>query len=305
MNHTPVMLAEVMTALSPKDGETYVDGTFGAGGYSTAILEAANCNVIAIDRDTTVQPRADAMRAQYGARFSFVQGTFGDVAALLKAAGVDKVDGFVLDIGVSSMQLDQGARGFSFRHDAPLDMRMDSQSGQTAADIVNTTEETELANLIYTYGDERFSRRIARKIVEVRDDEPYETTQQLADTVRSVYPVYNKTDPATKTFQALRIAVNDELGQLEKALQAAPQILNKGGRLVVVSFHSLEDRIVKNYLLETSGQNPRGSRHLPETQDKSVVMFNLHKKGSIKPSAQEITANTRARSARLRWAVRT
>ena len=221
MSHAPVMLQEVLDSLCPKEGGVYVDGTIGAGGYSKAILDAAPCTVIAIDRDETVQPAVDWMKAEYKERFIFIRGAFGDVEALLAENGFGTVDGFVLDIGVSSMQLDQAERGFSFRHNAPLDMRMDRASGETAADIVNLYGETDLADLIYKYGEERKSRHIAKRIVLSRAEERIETTGQLADIVRSVIPKHSKTDPATKTFQALRIAVNDELEQLEAALDAS------------------------------------------------------------------------------------
>lgn len=301
MNHTPVLLAEVLDSLSPKDSEVYVDGTFGAGGYSRAILEAAECTVVAIDRDPAVMEQASAFKKEYGERFVFIRGAFGDIENLLCEAGFSKVDGFVLDIGVSSMQLDQPERGFSFRHEAALDMRMDTRQGLTAADIVNNTEEKALADLIYKYGEERHSRRIARKIVQAR---PLNTTGELAELVRDVLGKSGKTDPATKTFQALRIAVNDELGQLESALESAKKILKPGGRLAVVSFHSLEDRIVKDFLIENSGQASKGSRYLPDIGAAKEIFFKLLSKKSIKPSECEIKKNSRARSARLRSAVR-
>lgn len=304
MDHTPVMLAEVLDSLSPKEGGIYVDGTFGAGGYTRAILDAAPCTVVAIDRDSNVQSAADEMKSQYGDRFIFVRGAFGDVEALLQGAGIEKIDGFVLDIGVSSMQLDQAERGFSFRYDAPLDMRMDQEGEKTAADIVNDTEEEALANLIYTYGEERHSRRIAKNIVKSRTDGPIKTTGQLAEIVKASYPGYSKTDPATKTFQALRIAVNDELGQLQSALSAAPRVLKSGGCLSVVTFHSLEDRIVKAFMVEQSGQSPKGSRYMPEVSATVQALFDLPSKKPVKPSAAEIESNPRARSARLRMAVR-
>ncbi|MDB2683225.1 16S rRNA (cytosine(1402)-N(4))-methyltransferase RsmH [Alphaproteobacteria bacterium] len=303
--HKPVMLKEVLEALSPKEGGIYVDGTFGAGGYSRAILDTAECTVIAIDRDQNVLAAADDLKKTYGDRFVFIRGAFGDVESLLQGAGFEKIDGFVLDIGVSSMQIDQAGRGFSFRFDAPLDMRMDQAQDLSAADIVNKTDEEGLANLIYKYGEERKSRRIAHKIVEVRKDSPIETTGALADIVRSVIPKSpkDKSDPATKTFQALRIAVNDELGELERALESSKGILSSGGRLVVVSFHSLEDRIVKEFLVEVSGSSAKGSRHLPETIAAPAI-FRLGNKRAVKPSELETSENPRARSARLRSGVR-
>lgn len=243
MSHYPVMLNEVLAALSPVDGAIYVDGTFGAGGYTRAILDAANCTVIAIDRDPDAKTRAAEIAKDYDGRLIFLRGCFGDIEQLLRDAKIEKVDGFVLDLGVSSFQLDEADRGFSFRFDAPLDMRMDPENGQSAADIVNDTDETELANLIYKYGDERKSRRIAHKIAEARREAPIETTAQLADLVRSClpYPKHGEIDNATRTFQAIRIAVNDELGELERALDSAENVLKPDGNMVVVSFHSPEE----------------------------------------------------------------
>jgi 16S rRNA (cytosine1402-N4)-methyltransferase len=301
--HFPVMLPEVLATLSPRDGEVYVDGTFGAGGYTRAFLEAAQCTVIAIDRDPAAQHRADALRAEFGERLIFVRGKFGDALELVNAAGFSKVDGFVLDVGVSSMQFDEASRGFSFRFDAPLDMRMDTSSGPTAADLVNTMDEEDLANLIYKYGDERKSRYIARAIVENR---PVETTLQLADLIRGVVfkSPKDKIDPATRTFQALRIAVNDELGELERGLAAAQELLKDGGRLVVVSFHSLEDGIVKSFLYERAGKTPNVSKYLPALAQKTPPAFALSPKKPLDPSEEEIAQNPRSRSARLRGAIR-
>ncbi len=307
--HYPVMLPEVLEALSPEDGGVYVDGTFGAGGYTCAILEAANCTVYAIDRDDNASTRAAELKKIYGARFVFLRGCFGDVKVLLHDAGVERVNGFVLDIGVSSMQIDEAERGFSFRFDGPLDMRMDTKGGgQTAADIVNTYEEEALANVIYEYGEERLSRRIARKIAAMRAEKPFETTTQLAEAVRAAVPrsPKDKIDPATRTFQALRIAVNDELGELDRALEAAESILSEGGRLVVVSFHSLEDGRVKKFLKRTSKTEAKSSRHIPRivSNDDEAPVFQLLSRKAIKPSAHEIAENSRSRSARLRSAIR-
>lgn len=305
--HFSVMLPEVLSVLGPRDGEVYVDGTFGAGGYTRAFLESANCTVIAIDRDPSAVSRADAMKKEFGERLIFVEGCFGDALELVKSAGYDRVDGFVLDIGVSSMQLDERERGFSFRFDAPLDMRMDTRGGMTAADIVNGYGEEDLANLIYKYGDERKSRYIARKVVEERAIAPIETTLRLADIVRGI--VYkspkDKIDPATRTFQALRIAVNDELGELERGLRAAEELLKEGGRLVVVSFHSLEDGIVKSYLYERAGKTPAPSKYLPLAESSALPSFALSPKKPLDPSDSEIAQNPRSRSARLRGAIRT
>lgn len=306
-NHFPVMLNEVVAALSPKDGEVYVDGTFGAGGYSKAFLEAADCTVIAIDRDPSAIVAAEALQKDFGERFIFVQGCFGDALELVNAAGFERVDGFVLDIGVSSMQIDQPERGFSFRHDGPLDMRMDANGERTAADIVNKTTEEELANIIYRYGEERLSRRIAKRIVREREENKIETTNQLAEIIRTVVPrsPKDKIDPATRTFQALRIAVNDELGELERGLVAAENLLKGAGRLVVVSFHSLEDGLIKTFLYERSGRTSNTSRHLPVSD--GVVQtptFILPKRKAVEPSDAEIQQNSRSRSAKLRMAVR-
>jgi len=305
--HYPVMLPEVLKALAPVDGEVYVDGTFGAGGYSRAILDAADCIVLAIDRDPAALKAAEEFKEIYGDRFVFLRGCFGDVASLLKEAGYDHVDGFVLDVGVSSMQVDQATRGFSFRFDGPLDMRMDNASGQTAADIVNTYEQDELADLIYEYGEERNSRKIARHIIARRAEQPFETTGDLADVIRLAIPrtYKDKIDPATRTFQALRIAVNDELGELDRALEASEGVLSENGRLVVVSFHSLEDGRVKRYLREKASDGDTGSRHLPQAVNLSQIIFNLPMKKAIKPSAQEISENARSRSARMRVGIRT
>lgn len=291
------MLPEVIESLSPVDGGIYVDGTFGAGGYARAILDAADCTVVAIDRDPDAQKRADAMNED---RLIFLRGCFGDVENLLREAGIGKVDGFVLDLGVSSFQLDEAQRGFSFRFDAPLDMRMDPENGQSAADVVNGADEKELADLIYQYGEERKSRRIAHKIVELRREKPIRTTLELAEIVRSCLPRarHGDIDPATRTFQALRIAVNDELGELERALNAAENILKPGGRMVVVSFHSLEDGLVKRFFRSKTG-GEAVSRYQPQTQSSSQLFEPLTRK-AVKPSDAEISENARSRSARLR-----
>lgn len=305
--HYPVMLDEVLKHLSPKDGEVYVDGTFGAGGYSKAFLESANCTVIAIDRDPAAKAQANILKEDFGDRFIFVQGCFGDALELVKSAGYNQVDGFVLDLGVSSMQLDQAERGFSFRFDGPLDMRMDSSDGTSAMDIVNDMPEEELANIIYKYGEERLSRRIAKKIVEVRSQEKIDTTEKLADIIRSVVPrsPKDKIDPSTRTFQALRITVNDELGELERGLIAAQELLKEGGRLLVVSFHSLEDGIVKAFMYEKSGRRDNVSRHLPaQVEDAPVSTFTLPVRKAIDPTDAEIQQNSRSRSAKLRVAIR-
>lgn len=304
--HTSVMLSEVLTNLKPAANEIYVDGTFGYGGYTQAFLDSADCTVIAIDRDPSAQKRADVLKAKYGERLMFIHGCFGDVEDLLKSAGFEKVDGFVLDLGVSSMQLDQAERGFSFRFDGPLDMRMDTSRGETAADLVNKMPERELANLIYKFGEERHSRRVAKTIVERRREKKFETTSDLAAVVRSVVPRSgDDIDPATRTFQALRIAVNDELGELERAMSAAEKILNPGGRVIVVSFHSLEDSFVKTTLRAKSGNAPGVSRHALLSKPLAAPLFTLISKKAEQPTEAETRINSRARSARLRAAVRT
>ena len=301
--HLPVMLKEVLEHLSPEDGGVYVDGTFGAGGYSRAILQAADCVVVAIDRDETALAAAEELKSQYPSRFKFVQGCFGDVAKHIAALGYDAVDGFVLDVGVSSMQLDQAERGFSFRFDGPLDMRMGrAMGGETAADLVNGMDETELANVIYNYGEERHSRRIAKAIVLRRAEKKFETTADLANVVRGAVPgaFKSKIDPATRTFQALRIAVNDELGELERALEASESVLKPEGRLVVVTFHSLEDRIVKTFMRDKAGPKKAVSRYAPITDDAEQSAFELLSRKAVLASDDEISQNPRSRSAKLR-----
>ena len=307
--HIPVMLNEVLRALAPADGETCVDGTFGNGGYTRAMLDAAGCTVIAIDRDRSALDRAAAWKDRYGDRLILLHGCFGDVRALAAKAGCEQVDGFVLDIGVSSMQIDEAERGFSFRFDGPLDMRMDTGQGESAADIVNGYDEKDLADLIYQYGDERHSRRVARAIVRARSENKITRTLELAQIVRSAIPGGKKSpiDPATRTFQALRIAVNDELGELTRALDAAEHLLREGGRLVVVSFHSLEDGIVKHFMQERSGKKSGGSRHLPGAAHTvgPAPTFTLPSSKPLAASDDEAATNPRARSAKMRVAIRT
>jgi 16S rRNA (cytosine1402-N4)-methyltransferase len=299
VSHVPVLLDEVVAALSPRDGATYVDGTFGAGGYSAALLEAAQCRVVGIDRDPQAMARGAALAARYAGRLRLVEGRFGDMARLI---GREKVAGVALDLGVSSPQIDDPERGFSFRADGPLDMRM-GRDGASAADLVNTASETRLADIIREYGEERFARRIARAIVEHR---PIARTGELAAIVRAAIPHRDPAgiDPATRTFQALRIAVNDELGELDRGLAAAEKVLAPGGRLAVVSFHSLEDRRVKDFLKRRSGAAAQGSRHLP-AKAAPAPSFRLLTRKPVEPSPAELARNPRARSARLRAAERT
>lgn len=304
--HVPVLLGEVLEHLSPRGGGAYVDGTFGAGGYTRAILAAApDLGVLGIDRDPDAIAGGAGLVAASGGRLVLAHGRFGDLDVLAQDAGFAPADGVVLDIGVSSMQLDEAGRGFSFRLDGPLDMRME-QSGESAADLVNTADEQVLANIIYHYGEERRSRAVARAIVEARKSAPIETTRRLADLIAGVVRADpHGPHPATRTFQALRIAVNDELGELVRALVAAERILKPGGRLVVVTFHSLEDRIVKAFLTERTGNAPGGSRHAPQQIEARAPSFTLMFKGAREAGEAERAANPRARSARLRAAVRT
>lgn len=305
--HIPVLLAEVIASLRPEDNETYIDGTFGGGGYSRAILEAADCRVLALDRDPDAAARARGMRAEFPDRFTFSEAPFSAMDAVAAQHGIATVDGVVLDVGLSSMQLDEPQRGFSFQADGPLDMRMSLQ-GPTAADVVNTVSEAALADILFLLGEERRSRAIARAIVAARSEAPLRSTRSLADVVQRVLGT-RKDDgrhPATRTFQALRIYVNDELGELAQGLGAAERCLNAGGRLVVVTFHSLEDRIVKRFLAERSGKERRSSRHLPEQSIKSArPSFRIVNQRPLTPSKGELGVNPRARSARLRAAVRT
>lgn len=298
--HIPVLLGPILQAISPVSGR-WVDGTFGAGGYTRAILDAGAAKVYAIDRDPEVFERARGWSEDYADRLELIEGTFGAMDELVGPA----LDGVVLDIGVSSMQIDQAERGFSFMMDGPLDMRM-AKSGVTAADIVNGADESGLADILFLYGEERASRRIARNIVNARKVAPIETTAQLVEIIERSLPRSKPghAHPATRSFQALRIAVNDELGQLVKGLMAAEAILSEGGILAVVTFHSLEDRIVKRFLAERSGNTPRGSRYAPETKAEPE-RFTLMGRKAISASDDEIDTNPRARSAKLRLARRT
>ena len=304
--HQPVMLSEVLETLAPQAGEVYVDGTFGAGGYSQAILSAAACSVWAIDRDPAALARAAVTMRTFASRLTVVLGRFGEMLPLLTEAGVTRVNGVVFDLGVSSPQIDDPARGFSFRYDGPLDMRM-SADGETAADVVNTLPEQELADIIFHYGEERASRRVAKAIVAYRSHTPITTTAQLAEIVRSAVRRSNDgIDPATRTFQALRIQVNDELGELDRGLAAAEALLAPEGRLVVVSFHSLEDRRVKDFIRRRTGQAARPHRHLPEAVSaQPPASFRPLTRRTLRPANDELATNPRSRSARLRAAVRT
>lgn len=303
--HVPVLLNEVVDALQPRDGGCYVDGTFGGGGYTAALLDRAACEVIAIDRDPDAIAAGKALAERYAPRLRLIEGRFGDMDRLLSAEGVSAVDGVALDLGVSSMQFDRAERGFSFRASGPLDMRME-KDGPSAADLVNDGDEAELADIFWRYGEERKSRRVAHAIVERRRDKRIETTGELAEIVRrAVGPsAKDESDPATRAFQALRIAVNDELGELERGLVAAEQVLAPGGRLAVVSFHSLEDRAVKDFVRSRAGRVPSPSRHAPpRAAERVTTLVDLSRK-PVLPSEAEVAANPRARSARLRIAAK-
>ncbi len=302
------MLEAVLAALNPRDGAIYIDGTFGGGGYSRAILDAADCRVCGIDRDADACDRGKALAADYDGRLIVLQGCFGDMERLATAEAIGPVDGVTLDLGVSSFQIDQPERGFSFSKDGPLDMRMGGD-GPSAADVVNGEEEKSLADIIFRFGEERRSRRIAHAIVAARSEEPITRTTRLANIVRGCYPSRpgkDLIDPATRTFQALRIYVNDELGELSRGLTAAENLLGAGGTLAVVSFHSLEDRIVKQFLRERCGRTPGASRHAPQRpEDLRAPSFALLSPRADRPDDAECAANPRARSARLRTAERT
>ncbi len=304
-SHEPVMCAEVLAALAPRDEEVFVDGTFGGGGYSRALLAAAQCRVFGIDRDPAALAAGQALAREHEDRLILIEGCFAELESLLAAYGVRTVDGVALDLGVSSLQLDDAARGFSFQTDGPLDMRM-APSGPAARDVVNGADEATLADIIRRYGEERHARRIARAIVARRGHKPIERTRELAELVGAVVPARRAAiHPATRTFQALRIYLNDELGELRAGLPATERLLGAGGRLAVVSFHSLEDRIVKQFLRTRAGLTPRPSRHLPASAGSASPSFKLLFRGARRPGAPEVAANPRARSARLRGGLRT
>jgi 16S rRNA (cytosine1402-N4)-methyltransferase len=302
--HIPVMVEAALAALAPRDDAVYVDATFGAGGYSEALLGAARCRVFGIDRDPEAVARGTALAKKYGGRLTLIAGPFGDMERLLGPFAPGPVAGIAFDLGVSSMHLDEAGRGFSFRHDGPLDMRM-SRAGETAAELIARLSERELSGLIRTLGEERFAGRVARAIVAAQRRRPLATTGELAEIVRAAVPRREPgLDSATRTFQALRIAVNDELGELDRGLAAAERLLMPGGRLAVVSFQSLEDARVKSFLRRRS-EAAHGSRHLPPRPDGGAPSFTLLSRRPIRPGAAEIARNPRARSARLRGAERT
>lgn len=295
--HFPVMQSEVLEYLCPQDGQVIVDGTFGAGGYTSRFLEAG-ATVYAIDRDPEAISRGQELKSCYGERLKLLLGEFGDVQRLLASHGIFQVDGIVLDLGVSSPQLDQAHRGFSFQTDGPLDMRMSGQ-GVCAADVIATSSEEQLSDIFWRYGEERRSRAIAKAIVKMREKMPIDRTQVLADLVRRIVGNSGHVDGATRTFMALRIYVNDELGELSRALESAGHLLKVGGRMVVVSFHSLEDRLVKESFL---GGARGSSRYLPQVKQKINGWKSLTSK-PVRASENEIKLNQRSRSAKLRAAV--
>ena len=308
--HQPVMLDEVVSTLAPKDDGLYIDATFGNGGYSRAILEAANCHLMAIDQDPDAIKRGQPLVDAFAPRFTLAHGRFSQMAELLEAQdervnAVDGVDGIVFDLGVCSTQLDQAERGFSFQKDGPLDMRM-SQDGLDAEEVVNKTAESDLADILYTYGDERASRRIARAIVKARTEAPITRTLQLANIIHSVMPrpKPGQSDSATRSFQALRIYVNQEMAEIEEALEAAQGLLKPDGLLVVVTFHSLEDRLVKQFIAKRGGKVANPSRHLPQMEE-APVYFSMMTRKPLLPTDDEIATNPRSRSAKLRAAMRT
>ena len=303
--HQPVMLDEVIATVTPRAGSHYIDATFGNGGYSRALLDAADCHVLAIDQDPDAIARGEPLIHDYEPRFTLKQGRFSQMQSLAEGFGdADGLDGIIFDLGVCSTQLDQAERGFSFQKDGPLDMRM-SQDGSDAADLVNHASEEEIADILYSYGDERASRRIARAIVKARAKNPITRTLELADIIHSVMPrpKPGQSDSATRSFQALRIYVNQEMAEIEQALDAAQEMLKPGGLLVVVTFHSLEDRIVKQFMARRSGKIARPSRHLPETAEQDAF-FELVTRKPLLPTTDEITGNARSRSAKLRAARR-
>jgi 16S rRNA (cytosine1402-N4)-methyltransferase len=305
LGHIPVLLKEALEALQPREGGVYVDGTFGGGGYARALLDLG-ARVIALDRDPSAIRAGETLAASSGGRLELVEARFGELDEVVQRLGVDAVDGVTLDIGVSSMQFDEAARGFSLRFDAPLDMRMGG-AGRSAADILRDEDEETIADILFHYGEERASRRIARAIVADRQTKPFDSTLELAGMIARVAPAPRGefTHPATRAFQALRIAVNDELGELVRGLCAAERLLKPGGRLAVVTFHSLEDRIVKQFFAARSGRGRAASRRLPGEPAEAEPTFEVQRGQPIEPHEAEARANPRSRSAKLRFGVRT
>jgi len=304
--HVPVMLREAMEHLAPKEGGVYVDATFGAGGYARAILQVPGTRLFAIDRDPNAIAAGQALTAAHPERLTLLHGRFSAMEEMLAAHGVSRVDGVVMDLGVSSMQLDEAERGFSFQREGPLDMRMGDE-GPTAAEVLNTFREEEIAAILKTYGEERRARPLARAIARRRKERPFETTFDLVEMVEQVLgaPRPGKKHPATRAFQALRIFVNSELEEVARGLMAAERLLKPGGRLVAVSFHSLEDRLVKQFFKARTGRGEAASRRLPHEPEPVPPGFIDLAPGGVVPSAEEVAANPRARSARLRAGART
>ena len=302
--HQPVMLDEVIDTLGPRDGGFYIDATFGNGGYSRAILQAANCHLMAIDQDPDAIERGQPLVTEFAPRFQLCQGRFSQMADWADEFAPEGLDGIVFDLGVCSTQLDQAERGFSFQKDGPLDMRM-SQSGTDAADFINDADEKDIADVLYHYGDERASRRIAKAIIKARAEEPITRTLRLAEIIRSVlpYPKPGQSDPATRSFQALRIYINEEMREIDDALLAAQNLLRPEGILVVVTFHSLEDRHVKRFLTKAAGKTANPSRHVPELTKPETYFALMGRKPQL-PTDTEIASNPRSRSAKLRAARR-
>ncbi len=303
-SHIPVLLSEVVACLAPCAGEIYVDATFGGGGYAKAILDGANCRLLGIDRDFAAIERAQSFQKNYADRFFYRHGKFSDFPSFLDQHGIDKVDGIIFDLGVSSYQIDDPERGFSFRFNAPLSMAMGCND-LSAYDVVNHYSENELI-AIFKKGEEPFAKRIAKKIVETRVEKPIESTSELAALIASCRPSPKDAQhPATLAFQALRIFINEELIEIEKALELCKKRLKPGGRLIVVTFHSLEDRIVKDFIRKESGHTPLPSRHMPFVEaDFPKPTFSLKSKKAIIPTEDELRKNPRARSAKLRYAIR-
>ena len=307
--HKPVLLQEVIEYLDPKDNEIYADCTFGAGGYSRAMLEKAKCKVYALDKDSNVIKFSNPLKKEFGYRFKFINSPFSELKNRMNELGITGVDAVILDLGVSSMQLDEKSRGFSFNSNSKLDMRMDPNNNISAYEIVNEMPESELSRIIKEFGEERKSKEIAKNIVKARNIQTIETASQLAAIVRNCFTTkQNKTskiDTATRTFQAIRICVNNELEELKQVLQSSISLLNKGGRLITISFHSLEDSIVKNFLRKESGYNDRNiSRYQPLAANNNKSNFSLVKKSVIKPKIEEIKENNRSRSAHMRVAIK-
>lgn len=309
MNHVPVMTKELIEHLAPKDGGVYIDGSFGGGGHARAVLEKADSMVFAIDKDEDAIKRGESLLSDFPERLVLIHGRFSDLQKHLAARSITHIDGISFDAGISSFQLEDGDRGFSYKKDGELDMRMDNENGISAKDYINSLSEAELTRIIYIYGEEKFSRPIARAIVKARNVKPITRTSELVDIILSVRSQrYNdKIHPATRTFQALRIFVNDELEELTQALNAAEMVLGANGRLVIISFHSLEDRIVKRFFKSRNLQNEAGiSRFLPlRAQSPKPPSFEILTKSPLRPSKAEISKNPRARSAKLRAGIRT